>query len=189
MTGSKDQLVCNRHGITPLLLERWLSKYEEDPVVKKFKQDTLDLQYQVYVKFEVKEMHFDIPKELTRDVFIQISTKVQACTRHEVYNRVQKVVGKFGGALPDNEYDQILQDVSRDNIEGFRASAFKLYNVPIPKGQNVLPIMLKAFLMYSTQVNYTTRSTKDAEGDEEQKKQDGLDTATKSRWNARLQVE
>jgi hypothetical protein len=75
--------------------------------------DIEQLHEQVIVKHQVKEMHFDIPKELTREVYVQVIRKVLACVRHEVYKEVQKILKKDKkNNLSNEEFDLVINDVN-----------------------------------------------------------------------------
>lgn len=37
---------------------------------------------------QVKEIHFDLPENLTRESYMQVSRKIQAAVRHSAYNHI-----------------------------------------------------------------------------------------------------
>jgi hypothetical protein len=43
---------------------------------------------QVFVKQQVKEIHFDLPEKLTRESYMQVTRKIQAAVRHTAYNYI-----------------------------------------------------------------------------------------------------
>jgi hypothetical protein len=56
--------------------------------VQEVQKDIADLLDQVVNKQQVKQIHMDVPKELTREVYVQVIRKVLACVRHELYGKV-----------------------------------------------------------------------------------------------------
>jgi hypothetical protein len=65
-----------RHKITPDFLQLWTQNYKNDARVNKILSDIEDLTDQVFVKQQVKEIHFDLPASLTRESYMQVSRKI-----------------------------------------------------------------------------------------------------------------
>lgn len=91
-------------------------------------KDISDLADQVFVKQELKEIHFHIPKELTRETYLQIVRKVQAAVRHSIWKKMQ---AKGVGKLTNEEMDLMAEAIKLQEQEGFRKRAMELYNVPL----------------------------------------------------------
>jgi hypothetical protein len=47
-----------------------------------------DLQDQVLVKHQLKEIHFKLPENLTRESYLQIARKTQAAVRHSIWKHM-----------------------------------------------------------------------------------------------------
>ena len=56
--------------------------------VQKVQNDIAELLDQVLYKQNVKELHFELPEGLTREVYVQTVRKVLACVRHEAYAKI-----------------------------------------------------------------------------------------------------
>jgi len=69
-TKLRDEQVCKRAGITPAFLEQWIKKNQSDKKVQDVLRDIEDLHDQAIVKQNIKEMHFEIPEALTREVYL-----------------------------------------------------------------------------------------------------------------------
>jgi hypothetical protein len=111
-TKIRDETICRRHGISPDLLEQWVLANKADPQVKNVLKSIDDLHTQLIVKQHIDEMIFEIPAELTREVYLQIARKVQACVRHDAYNQVQKFIKSEGkDQITDEEMDKILEQI------------------------------------------------------------------------------
>lgn len=150
-TDARDQTICKRLGLTPALLEQWISQYSTDPKVKEVLKNIEDLEDQAIKKHSIKEMHYEIVPALTREVYVQISRKILACIRHETFNQVQETIKREGRAqITNEELDEILDKVGEQKQEGYRAAALKLYGVDIPEGQIAKRYLQKAYLKYST---------------------------------------
>lgn len=135
-TKERDITICKRFGITPDLLEVWTRKYADDKKVSQILKDIQDLHDQAIIKQNIKELHFGIPEKFTREIYLQIARKVQACLRHEAYIQVQallKVSGK--DAITNEEMDEILDKIGFEKQEKFRIAAMKLYGIEVPAGE------------------------------------------------------
>lgn len=175
-TKSRDEMICSRHKITSDFLEKWIQANMSDPVVKKVLKNIEDLHQQVLVKQHIDEMIFEIPEQLTREVYLQIARKVQACVRHEAYKQVQKQIKESAkNELTDEEMDKILGDIGLEPQEHFRKSALSLFGIPLPEGETAKNLLQKAYLRYSTQ-----RELKSAKAGE---------TGLKSHWQQQIQKE
>ncbi len=115
-TGSRNQRETRKkHSLTKKLIP---CEYRK---VKEVMSDIEQLHEQVIIKQNVKEMHFDIPKELTREVYVQVIRKVLACVRHECYNEVQKILKRDKkNNLSNEEFDQVINDINEQHQETYR---------------------------------------------------------------------
>lgn len=174
-TKSRDEIVCKRFKITPDLLEQWIRKHQNDSKVQQVLKDISDLHDQAIIKQQMNEIHFHIPEKLTREVYLQIVRKVQACTRHDAYNRVQSLLKSQGkDKLTNEELDDILEKIANESQETYREKALGLYGVVVPEGEKAKRLLQKAYLVYST-----TSSIRAAPGQ----------PVLKSRWNEQIQAE
>ena len=151
-TKERDKTIAKRFSVQPELLEAWTRNYKEDKQVAKILADIQDLHEQVVVKMSLKEMHFGIPETFTREAYLQIARKVQACLRHEAYNQVQALLREKGkDAATNEEMDAILDKIGFEKQEQYRIEAMKLFGVEIPKGEVPKRFLQKAYLQFSTQ--------------------------------------
>ena len=98
-------------------------------------------------------MHFDIPKELTKEVYVQVIRKLLACVRREAYFEIQKMLhdpSNRRDKLTAEEVEDLLAKITETTQEGYRAKALELYGVPVPTGQVPKRVMQKAYLVFST---------------------------------------
>lgn len=51
---------------------------------------------QVFEDQYVKSMEFDLPPYLTRELYLQITAKILALTRYELYPKIQEKLRKSG---------------------------------------------------------------------------------------------
>ena len=89
LTRSNDEDVAKRHNISPEFLQAWTANFAKDPKVAHVLKDLDDLADQVFVKQQLKEMHFHHPDYLTRETYLQIARKVQAAFRHSIWKKMQ----------------------------------------------------------------------------------------------------
>jgi hypothetical protein len=99
------------------------------------------------VKQQVNEIHFDLPANLTRESYMQVSRKIQAAVRHSAYNHIH-MNGK-DKVTPD-EMDQICLKIKNEEQEGYRKKALELYGIEIPAGHTAKQILQKAYIKFST---------------------------------------
>jgi len=109
--------------------------------------DIEDLTDQVLEKQQVKEIHFDLPQNLTRESYMQVSRKIQAAVRHSAYNTIH-MNGK--DKVTPEELDQILLKIKNDEQEDFRVKALALFNIQIPQGNTAKQLLQKAYVKFST---------------------------------------
>lgn len=96
-------------------------------------------------------MNFEIPEKLTREMYLQIARKVQACLRHEAYKQIQDLLKREGkDRITNEEMDDILERISNEKQEGFRRAALKLFDIELPEGEIPKRFLQKAYLKYST---------------------------------------
>ena len=84
-TKQRDETVCKRFSITSELLEKWIRKFIDDKKVKEVMDDIEKLYQQCIIDKDLKEVHFDLPANLTRESYLQVMRKIQACVRHDAY--------------------------------------------------------------------------------------------------------
>lgn len=150
-TKVRDEQICKRAGITPAFYEAWIRKYNDDRKVQQTFADIADLHEQAIIKHNIREMHFDIPESLSREKYVQIARKVQACSRHEAYNRVQAILKREGkDKITNDEMDEILESIGNECQEKFRIEAMRLYGVEVPAGEVPKHFLQKAYLKFST---------------------------------------
>jgi hypothetical protein len=103
-----------------------------------------DLHSQVFDRIQVEQVSYDVPAELTREVYIQVIKRVLACVRRELYFKIQ-------GTKPTaEEVDVLLETIQQGTQEEYRAQALFLYKITIPEGENPKRLMQKAYLNFST---------------------------------------
>lgn len=171
LTKSNDEEVAKRYGITPEFLQVWIAKYAKEPKVAETLRDLNDLEDQVFVKQQLKEIHFHLPENLTRESYLQIARKVQAAVRHSVWKRMQ---AKGVDKLSNDEIDEMQEKIKNDEQEDFRKKAMALYNVPLPEGEQPKKVLQRAYLQFSS---VSSMAAKGGAGNQ------------KSHWNAMIQQE
>lgn len=120
-------------------------------------------------------MHFEIPEALTREVYLQIARKSQACVRREAYTMAQAIIKSEGkDKISDEELDAILEKIGNEKQESFRVASLKLFGVELPQGELGKHLLQKAYLKFST---ISSIKTKPGE------------PAVRSRWNEQIQQE
>ena len=75
LTKSNDEDVAKRNKITTEFMKLWIAKYSADSKVQTMLRGIDDLQDQVLVKQQLKEIHFNLPENLTRETYLQIARK------------------------------------------------------------------------------------------------------------------
>jgi hypothetical protein len=75
LTKSNDEDVAKRNNITTEFMKLWIAKYSADSKVQTMLRGIDDLQDQVLVKQQLKEIHFNLPENLTRETYLQIARK------------------------------------------------------------------------------------------------------------------
>ena len=109
-TKTRDTIVCKRFKITPEFFEQWIRKFKTDKKVVEIFNNINELYDQAIIQHNIKAIHFDIPEKLTRESYLQVAKKVQACVRHEAYNQVQNVLHKTKkDKVTSEEMDDILE--------------------------------------------------------------------------------
>ena len=99
----------------------------------------------------VTSIHFEIPKELTREVYVQIIRKVLACNRWELTNTIKNRLRETQrDTLDEVEIDKILEEIILGTQEKYREDVCALFNIPTPPGETAKRMMQKAYLVYST---------------------------------------
>ena len=88
LTKSNDEDVAKRNKITPEFMKLWIAKYSADSKVQSMLRGIDDLQDQVLVKHQLKEIHFKLPENLTRESYLQIARKTQAAVRHSIWKHM-----------------------------------------------------------------------------------------------------
>lgn len=78
--------------------------------IQQVQKDITDLVDQVFNKHNVQQINFDIPQELTKEVYVQVIRKVLACVRHEAYGKIQAILNN-----PQNRKDKLTAEEA-DNI-------------------------------------------------------------------------
>jgi hypothetical protein len=105
----------------------------------------------VFVDHNVKQIKCDIPKELTREVYLQVLTKLLAAVRREAYQKIKKILQETRREqISPDECEQVLEDINNTTQEEYRRRTFELYGIPLKDGDNPKRMMQKAYLVYST---------------------------------------
>lgn len=147
LTKSNDEDVAKRHNITPEFLQAWTAKFAKDSKVATVLKDIDDLNDQVFVKQQLKEIHFHLPENLTRESYLQIARKVQAAVRHSIWKRMQ---AKGVDKLTNDEIDEMQDEIKTNEQEDFRKKAMVLYKVQLPEGEMPKQVLQKAYLQFSS---------------------------------------
>lgn len=93
--------------------------------MKEVYADIQKLHDQVLITQEVEPLHFDIPPNFTKEVYIQILRKVLACVRHDAYFKIQEVLKRDKKeTITKDERDEILEAIYDNKQEEYRAKVF-----------------------------------------------------------------
>ena len=147
LTKSNDEDVAKRYNISPDFLQTWIGKYVKEPKVACFLKDIDDLSDQVFVKQQLKEIHFHLPENLTRESYLQIARKVQAAVRHSIWKKMQ---AKGVNKLTNDEMDEMQEKIKNEEQEDFRRKAMELFKVPLLEGEQPKQLLQKAYLQFSS---------------------------------------
>ena len=157
LTRQNDTALCAKHNITPEFLQVWTDKYQKDARVARILKDIEDLAEQILVKQQVNEIHFDLPENLTRESYMQVSRKIQAAVRHSAYNHIH-LNGK--DKVTNEEMDQICLKIKTEEQDGYREKALALFGIQIPPGHTAKQLLQKAYVKFSTVSSITEKSNK-----------------------------
>ena len=78
--------------------------------------DLKTLLSQILEKQHVDEIHYEVPVEMTKDVYVSVIRKVLACVRRESYYKIQEKLAKTNrDKVTPEEVEEILDDIAATN--------------------------------------------------------------------------
>ncbi len=146
-----DEVICQKHGIGQDALENWIKRYEKEPEIKA-KDDLFQNALKSVLEGEVPHLQFNIPANLTKDIYFKCYKKILGMNLHIYYKAIQK-------KIKQNEQVslELVQTVKMEEETGRAAKRDLIcasFDIEKPEGGDYSKIMLKAYYSFKREEQF-----------------------------------
>ena len=114
-----------KKGLTVEDFRKWVEHFKDDPEVKRLAQNLKKLHNDVFVRFKVDQIEFELPEKLDKQMYMKIYRKIWATLRHDLWVRIQEQKkNKNSGHISKDEFSKLYTEVH----ETFETVRMEIYN-------------------------------------------------------------
>lgn len=145
--GDRDEF---KKGLTVDGLRKWTEHFKDHEEIKKLAVAQQKLHEEVFVKFKVEEIAFELPEKLDKQMYMKIYRKIWATIRHDLWVRIQEEKKKQNSVhIPEDKFNSLYAEV-HDTFETIRMEIYsKLMGEDVER-HTAREFMQKAYIKFAT---------------------------------------
>lgn len=139
-----------REGLTTAKLEQWISKFSNDPEVKKLAENIRELHKAVFTAGKIDHIAFDLPEKLDKVMYIKIYRKIWATIRHDLWVSIQEEKKKENTEhLSPEKFSKLYSEV-HNTFETVRMEIYSMMMNETVERHEARELMQKAYITFAT---------------------------------------